>query len=280
MAAFASPPGVRIAYDANQSVVAFHDGSSVSATLATGDKQLLNDESASTSVAIPNISPCYLAVVFPYLRDIAAFGVRFGSGGTTDVETSVNTTNGIDGTWVAQGTVSSTLFTPAGAGHRTAFSSPASPALGVKGIRFKINSPVDLHAFGMHLYGGISAGQSIDILEFLDDQGGPLTAEYMDWGDVAQGSSDDKTILIRNRSATKTASTVLLIFEALTNSTPSVPGMHLISTDGGVTFQASGTVPTLGPSATATLVVRRVMPSDATVGVWDVRLRAVPGSYA
>lgn len=264
-----------MAYDRDGSVLVVHDGTT--ATQVTGFSAM-NDEADTSDYSLPS-ADSYLVVIFPQLRDLAGYAARFGAAGTYIPQYSTNTTNGIDGTWTNLSTaISNTVFDPHGPSHRLNITSQTQA--GIKAIRFAVSGlGADRTVYGVHLYGSISAGQTPDRLIFTDRLGNPLGGAFFDWGDVPQGSSADKLFAIKNLSTTKTASSITISIEALTDTTPSVAGEHLLSLD-DTNFTATVNIATLTPGQSQNVALRRVTPSNAVLSVWDARIIAVASTFA
>lgn len=272
-------PGPKMAYDRDGSAVVVHDGATAPTILGSGSLPGLNDEADLTGdYAIPS-GDSYVVVIFPQLRNLLGYGARFGDAGTFVLETSPDTTNGLDGAWTAQASgISNTAFNPAGAAHRTTWA--ALTVNGIKAVRFHVSGlATDRRIYGIHLYGPYATGQTPDRLAFTDTLGNLVGGAFFDWGDVPQGSSADKAFAVKNLSTTKTATNTVVSIESLTDTTPSVAAEHLLSLD-GTTFTATVTVPTLAPGASQSLTVRRVTPSNAVLSTWDARIVAVPTTFA
>lgn len=215
-----------------------------------------------------------LLVFFPEKRDLAGYYYNTLNPVTINaVEVSTNTTNGVDGTWTA--------VTAAGYGE------PVSPnfrtkiqglsQLGIRAIRLR--SSVGAPSFGnlptLHLYGNPSSGQNPDRLAvWHPSSDAHINGYYYDWGDTPRSSSADRTCRIKNMSATLTAEAITVAVDALTDTTPSVPGQYLIS-ENGVDFDATADIGDLSPGGiSAVLTVRRNTPTDAALSVWEPRIIA------
>lgn len=276
--AFPDAPGLRMAYDRDATVVVTHDGSAAPVELTESQMQKLNDEAITGDMELP-VGSNYLAFVFPQLRDLVAIGARFGDAGTHDIQTSIDTSNGLDGAWVNIAVaVDNLFFNPVGAASRSTWSSRVAP--GVKAVRFLVSGLVaDRVAYGVHLYGSITSGQTPDRLILTDSLDNPIGGAFFDWGDVPRGSSADKQFKVKNISTTKTATNTVVSLDALTDTVPSVAAQHYLSLD-GVLFEAEITIPSLAPGESVLVTLRRVTPSTATLAVWNARLIAAPGVYA
>jgi hypothetical protein len=270
-------PGPRMAYDRNGSAGFLHDGASAPTQLLPAQMASLNDEADVSDLVMP-AGTQYLAILFPQLRDLAAWGGRFGTQGTYVLQTSTDSTNGQNGTWTSvTGPVSNTAFDPANPLNRTTFMTGS--VSGVSAVRFDITGlGADMHAYGVHLYGGISPGQTLDRLLFTDLFSNALLGSALDQGDVIQSSSADTELQVTNGSPTRTATDIEVFTEINTDSTPSVSAQYLVSTD-GVNFAATITIPTLIPGQSAPIWLRRVTPSNAVLGSWCPRLVARAGAW-
>jgi hypothetical protein len=127
----------------------------------------------------------------------------------------------------------------------------------------------------VHLYGEPAPGENPNRLALwhptLDQR---VTPAYFDWGNVPRSSSADRLFRVKNVSSTLTASSVRVAMEALTDTTPSVPGQHSISSD-GTTFLAQVNIGSLSPGAiSGPLTLRRVIPSNAVLSLWSFRVFA------
>lgn len=272
-------PGPRMAYDRDGSVVVVHDGNNAPTVVGSNQLAGMNDEAvAGGDYAFPS-GLSYVVVLFPQLRTLQGYGARFGDAGTYILQTSPDTTNGLDGTWTNQASgISNTTFSPAGASHRNNIT--ALTVSSIKAVRFLVSGlSGDRIIHGIHLYGPYVVGQTPDRLAFTDTVDNLVGGAFFDWGDVPRGSSADKAFKLKNLSSTKTAATILVSVESLTDTTPSVASEHLLSLD-GATFAATVTVSALAPGASQNLFLRRVTPSNATLSVWDARVVAAAGIFA
>lgn len=224
-----------------------------------------------------------ILLLFPELRDLDAVFAAASNGVSQDLailmETSVDTTNGVDGTWLSY--VAS--YTPprlSKPNYRTGIIVQA--ANGVKALRVMHNEPNALSGsmHCLHVYGEPSAGQNPHRMALwhptLDQRVG---AAHFDWGNVPRSSSADKTFRVKNLSGTQTANTVSVSLHAHTDGSPSVPGQHTLSTD-GTNFTASIAIGSLAPGAiSGVLTLRRVTPSTAQLSLWTLRVIAEAASW-
>jgi hypothetical protein len=251
------------------------DGANNMSTMTNAELVSLNDE-ADTTVSQFG-SPWKLCLIFPELRDLDGY-FRNISGKQLTVETSVDTTNGFDGTWVTLSastgeTAVNTVSTKPN--YRTGIAS--STVLAIRAIRFG----GQYQNFGtsdfrsVHLYGEPVPGENPNRLALwhptLDQR---VTPAYFDWGNVPRSSSADRTFRVKNLSASLTANSVRVAMEALSDTTPSVPAQHTLSAD-GTTFLAQVNIGALAPGAiSAPLTLRRITPSNAVLSLWSFRVFA------
>jgi len=235
--------------------------------LSAADLVNLNNETVQTAVSGGD----ELIVIFPQKRDLDGYFLR-SSGGVIGVKTSVDSTNGVDGTWV-------TGVSTAGGGSTIspdyrAYSSTTK--LGIKAVKF--TAPGSLTA--LHLYGENTVGQSLDQLilwsAFGDERVSPSN---FDWGNVPRSSTDDRYFRVKNTSTLLTARNVVVAMESPTDSTPSAQLEHIIAKD--TLFLAQQTIGAIGPGAiSGVLTLRRITPSNAQLGLHTFRLYAEAESWS
>lgn len=219
----------------------------------------------------------YLVLIFPEKRDIDAIFVKAQYSLST-IETSLNSTNGQDGTW---STVSGPYtINAATSAWRTALMSET--ILAVKAIRFYFHgsSPWPPSVSSLHIWGEIAPTENPDRMVFWnagsDTKMDPVT---LDWGDVPRSSSADKIVRVKNVSPTKTAVNARVSFDILTDGSPTVPAQHLVSY-GGSAFLSQVNLGSLGPGAiSGPITLRRVTPSNAQYGLFAPRVSAVADSW-
>lgn len=276
-----------MAYDRDGSIVATVDSGGSIVQQAAGVLTALNNESGGRDLLFPAAGPSRVVVLFPQLHDLIGFYAAddqnsgFGTIALT-AEVSTDTTTGNDGTWT---------------GYRTQFDArtavsdiPISPgyrsniwvgaAAGVKALRLSSVNTNQPTLSALHIYGDISAGSEGDSLQLWDpavDQ--RIAAAALDFGDVPRSNVSQKQFRVKNRSATKTANSVVVGLEALTDATPSLGSQYQFSLDGS-TWASTVTVTSIAPGAISPLVyVRRSTDAAAALSVWAARVTCVPGSW-
>ena len=265
-------PSWRMAWDRDGSQ-AYGIVSGVPTQLTSAEMIALNDETGSSVNWIHNWPT---AIIFPELRDLDGFFISMvglGSAFISNVATSVNTTNGVDGTWVS---LVADYYSGAALATEQRTSIRAVTVLGVKAFRYTGSASPDTGTKAVHLYGEISPNQNPNRLVLwhptLDQR---VTPAYFDWGNVPRSSSADKTFRVKNLSAIQTANSIRVAQEILSDTVPSVVGQHTLSLD-AVTFLAQVNIGNLAPGAisTQTLTLRRVTPVNAVLSLWCHRVFA------
>lgn len=290
---YATPPGLRMAYHRDGTVVNDIDTANGITTLSSGQMQELNDEDNGTYSWLSGsfTGTERLAFIFPELRDVVGYFVSMATTGTSTViralEYSVDTTNGVDGTWVNIANPWVNAGSVPNPAYRTSIQ--AISALGVKGIRFSIDrNNVSTAVIGaLHLYGNISAGQTPDRLRIWrpTDHGTPdaeISAGHLDWSDSAQASSATKKFRVKNNSATLTANNIIISNQVLTDGSPSIGDDFLYkwATDPDSAYATTLNIGNLAPGAiSADIVVRRTTPSGAQLGAFAVVMAATATSW-
>lgn len=268
-------PSWRMAYDRDGTQMFSQNGAIVTQR-TSAEMVILNTDNAFQSGVSGPASwwPDNTVFIFPELRDVdAAYVYTAWTSSAMQMWTSVDTTNGVDGTWVSQGTIANGRDNPVA--HRTAITSKT--ILAVRAV--KIQGQNWYHR--MHLYGEPAPGENPDRLELwhptLNQRVGPA---YFDWGDVPRGSTADRTFRVKNLSSTLTASSIRVAMESNADTTPSVPGQHTLSAD-GTTFLAQVNIGNLAAGAiSSTITLRRVTPTNAVLSLWQFRLFAEANSWA
>lgn len=272
-------PNDRVAWDRDGSVLTYiTDGGSVLAQSASV-RRALNSESESGTATIS--SQRRVAVVFPVPMDCSAVFLATNFTTPLVIETSKDTTNGLDGTWSSQFLTGLNTQRDVKPNYRLASAlyllQPNSTSSDLRGIRFSgvtNNFAGLLRAF--HIYGTPSSAATTDRLALwhpTNDVKVPPT--WFDWGNVPRSSSADRLFRIKNLSADLYAQDIDVYIDALTPGTPSVVSMHTLSEDNGVSFFTGLNLASLAPGEISpVLILRRVVPADALVSVWSARIAA------
>ena len=274
-----------MAYDRDGTQVFTVGDDNSSNQLSSATTRVMNNEFSDMSYGIGYMGMGqWIVFIFPELRDLDGYFITGNElSWMSGLQTSVNSTNGVDGTWVTQVAGTPSHSGPVVPYYRTLISSLT--VLGIKALRFHMVGGGGGNTnmlYSAHFYGEVSPGQNPNRLILwhptLDQRVG---AAYFDWGNVPRSSSADKTFRVKNNSATLTASAVRIAMDVLADTAPSVPGQHSISKD-GMTFGSQQTLTAnLAPGAISpVLTLRRVTPTDAVLSVWALRVFAEAGGWA
>lgn len=288
----------RVPWDRDGSILVTWDSSNIPVRNSQAAMNFLNGESGSnantalqnqwnTGGTIPNFVSA--AVLFSFPRDVHAvfsFGSIHPNYTNYIWQFSLNTTNGVDGAW---STISSQIDSPF---VKPYYRDPASLIIptqssltrDVQGVRVWYgggNSPLGtssvLRCF--HVYGSPGTGATSQRLEFwhptLDQV---LPASWMDFGSFPRSTSSDKTFRVKNLSPTKTANSIVLQAETLSDTTPIVEAQFSLSSGGPFTaIQEISAIASGAVSAVQTL--RRVTPVNAALSTWTARVNTTVGSW-
>lgn len=293
MPTYPAVPSYRMSHDVDGSVALSFDTAVNSGTpnvLSDAVRSSLNDEDDDVAVQLKlsndtSSSTYGLVIFFPETRTINGYYIcGVTSGNAYDyvldgmhIYTSVDTTNGIDGTWVDRGAITYTQ-TSVKPGFRTSIQTvgPWTTARAVK-IEGTGGSPFGRPSARVqvfHVYGTpTTSGTNVDIWQESTDA--RISSSFLDWGDITRPATVTKSFRVHNNSTIYTALNVSVSMEVLSDSTPSYSTMHEFSADGGVSWHSAVDAGTLGPSGTSGVIqVRLTVPADAQVGPWAGRIKA------
>lgn len=263
MGLYPDVPDARMPYDVNGTQV-YNINTHVPALVSGGNVTKLNSEFGD-NLGGPNNGPSGsldtsagdtingLLFLFPQAMDISSIWVASSWGVSTyDVYTSVDTTNGVDGTWVqrtnnhvADGITVSPNY------RNNIFAIPATGAIAVK-ITDVQGGSTGRFLCNVHIYGHPTA--SSDRLEFWHptlDQPLYATPAFLDWAEVARGTGSPpvKDVRLKNLASLLTANSITVSHETLTDNTNQFKNAHTLSVDGGTTYTSTVNIPSLAPGA-------------------------------
>lgn len=272
---YADVPNNRMAYDEDGSIAVYVDPGGGVSVYGQGTIDALNSDTGGAGIGAPFNAVRWVGVIFPEQRDISGLYVRYSYQWDGAIW-SPNTTTGVDGTW------SSFSFSPYDGGPVPGYRTDirAVSLTGVKGIRFGQHDwSYNSYLHNIHVYGRPTVATGVDRLQIwhptLDQR---VTGSYFDFGDVSRGTTTDKQFRVKNISDTLTANNVTLSVDTLSDTTPSVPGMHYFSNGGS--YVASLNIGALYPGQISGLLTfRQVLPVNAQLALWAVRIKAIPGSW-
>lgn len=283
---YADVPGHRFVMDRDGTQMYASLSGGAFSQLSSGQVQAFNkDAYDGTSAVWPaNASGHKHLIYFPEPRNLSGFFWACGNNQMTvnSIEWSANTTNGSDGTWNTIAGAAINFVNPVAPTYRTGIISVSLS--GVRAIRMTFGISALWFgagaAFVTHLYGEIpTTGSPTRLAVWHPTNDEPISGAYLDWGDSPRSSSADRTFRVKNLSGTLTANTITVSCDSLTDSSPSVAGSHFLSDD-GTTFTATESIAALAPGAiSSVLTLRRVLASNAPLGVWAPRVHAVASSW-
>lgn len=256
----------RMAYDVDGTQVFVAAGEALT-QLSSVDLVKMNNESVDAVAGGDS-----LIFMFPQKRDLDGYFLR-SNAGVVGVQTSVDSTNGVDGTWVTGVSANGGNGLPISPDYRAIAS---TTKLGIKAVRFTGVGNVA----ALHLYGETTVGQDLDqLLLWSAAANERVSPSLFDWGSVPRSSTDDRYFRIKNTSATLTAHNVKVAMESPTDTTPSARLEHVLQKD--ATFLAQQTIGAIGPGAISEiLTLRRITPSNAQLGLNTFRLYAEAQSWS
>lgn len=285
---YPNAPDHKIFYNDDGSVL-FTEHEGVTTILSAAQAALVNDESNSTGFGWGNGHRA--GILFPQLMDIKAFYVR---GDLTysglhvahdlSVRTSTNTSNGVDGTWTEQ-TATATIY---GIDTVTDYRSnltyvdyPGIIAITVSSL--SVGDYISGGSLGIYnVYGRPSAGESPDRLRFwqpvIDEE---VPGSHFDYANMKLNTTKTIPFRIKNNSAALTAHSIVISDDALTPAPVTLASLtrfSALSTPG--TKTASLNIGDLAPGAVSQLLYAHITTTDATVGLWRQRYKAVAGSWS
>lgn len=293
---YADVPGQRMAWD-RDGTAGFNLQGGVVGSLSASENQGLNDENDATmqykgqggGTQGNNRNDGYLGVVFPEARDIQGYFIAAsvnGDGGNSalGLETSTDTTNGLDGTWTNRS--SSCTYSGATSPYyrsniiSTGFGLPWSAIKGVRIYYPATTAAREWYIYTFHLFGSPTTTPTNDLALWHPTSNAEVTGAYFDWGDTPRGTTATRTFRVKNRHATLTATGISVSFEALTPGSPSIVAAHDLSTD-NATFGATISPADLAAGAISpVLYIRRTLPAGAQLGVWAGRIVAVATAFS
>ena len=290
---YADIPGTRFALDQDGAVMKWRNFTTSSAwTDISGSLADLQKVSTASYVDIPVSATQYpqLSIAFPEARSLNGIYIHFGGASDNRVnvsnftwEYSSDTNDGTDGTWSTFSATFSNFsqhdnITDAAKPFYRSDIAPVSLS-NVKGVRVRYNDPVygaTTRLAVFHIYGSRPTSGVNRLAFWHPSSDTALTAAYLDFGDIAQGTSVTRQFRIKNLSGSLTANTITASFSDLT---PEYSGNVQLSTDNS-TYSASINVGNLASGAiSSVLYVRRTVPGGETTTQRQARLLASASSW-
>lgn len=267
-------PDHRIPYDRDGTVVLFTTLAAVIHTYPNSELVKWNGEAATSPLHISNDQGWHVWM-FPEPMDIVGyFKDSQLSSSPRPMHSSVDTTNGIDGTWVevlANYKDSSVGNAPVTL-QRNDIQTVSTAVAGIKALRFYKSHTGTRNPYHLHLFGTrTTPGDNMEIWHPTLNEA--VGGAYFDW---AEQEVDDPTwptrdFRVKNHSATETAVDVQISIEALTDSAfTSNVDQHEFSEDGSTWFASLSIGDILAGAISDVLTVRRE--TQGELSLWTARI--------
>lgn len=236
---------------------------------------------------VPDNRMHYIALVFPQPMHIqGSFFGNYGVWGWTlngysasvdlDLETSWDSTNGTDGTWMPlaskPGGTDSGPFQIGSSTSTEVYTDGRLDGYGwephyggrvrdVRAVRLRFTNPptrwlTSMHAL-LHLYGEPEAVKGLQFSEVLADP------EYLAWGDVDHEAVETKELHVTNTTVDRLAENVIVSLNSDSETLYGFPETNTalsLSGDGGVTWSSAVTLGDLAPGEESAPILARLDP--------------------
>ena len=274
---YPDPPGSRIAYDSDGTLLFTLDSTLSNATpLANSANVALNDDSSTGTVGVANGQ--YILFLFPQPMDLTHWATWFDRPGEwSEPVVSTNTTNGMDGTWTA-------ISFPTSSSSKATLRSNilAITANNVVALRFRHVDNWGPAIFVVHLFGKPSnLSNRLELWHPSLDQPLSDTPAFFDYGNVMRNSAPiTKSFRIKNLSTTLSANTITVGCEALTDATPTFVSQTQFSYDGS-SYANTATISTLAPNTVSDVAsVKLTTTASTSLGLWSQRYYAEASDWS
>lgn len=269
-------PSRRMAWDADGTVGTWRNtnGTGASIELTPTETANLNGEQVGDHISgMTNNTSYFVALIFPELRELDGIffqGLVTSHQNTASlIESSPDTTNGIDGSWATQITniadFASTIPL-----YRDNITSMAVATERSLRITTTNNTNTTISPATIHVYGAISPAATPDRILFLDTLAADAVfTKPLDFGDVPRGQTQTRTFKIKNNSSTYTINTIQVTAEDLYLN---AGNWYTFGID-DVTYQATYAAGNLGTGATLLLYMKQIIPDAETLGVQAGRIK-------
>lgn len=285
---YPDPPGARVSYDADGSACVGIDGTGAITVLTNVQAKALNDESGATKVLLRALggNGSRIGVVLSQPRDLKGvfFTGHFEGGIGSRVwtlETSADSTTGVDGTWVTRAGMANpeAAVNPAYRSGILALDLPNTRAVRVT----EGGGSGDIYLDALHVYAPLAASATIERLAFWHPTLNQPISDfpgYLDWGNRPRGSVATKTVRVKNLSAALSANTITVGVEALTDASPTMVSQHQFAYGSGGSYAATLTLPSLAPGQVSdTITIQQSLVAGAVLGLWAQRYYASAGTW-
>jgi hypothetical protein len=264
-------PSRRMAWDADGTVAMYHPTTGALVAWNSTQKTELNDED---NVKVYNAPTGKTVWLFPELREIdGIFAAKYYNNNVLPnygaVDSSGNTTNGIDGTWVQQ---LATMPDVRSCYDKFRDNIESMAVATESGLRIGWTGSNDSNngMMAVHIYGTISPGETPDRILFLDTENSDAVfTKVLDYAEVPRGQTQSRTIKLKNNSASKTINTIQITAESPYLNA----GSWFTFGDDDVSYQATYAVGNLGSAATQLIYVKQNVPDGETLGLQTGRFK-------
>ncbi len=293
--AYPTVPGRKFAYDVGGGSV--YRGTSIDdmvSALSMDEMSKLNDISNSTYAVYQTYNSNYgiklvLWVFLPHKYNVSGLGMLHAQSyidrippteslASVTVYGSADTTNGLDGTWIAanlpNGSIPTRLM---GSDDWRDQIQPCTFSESIRCLRVEYattDSYRGVAVYALHVYGMKADGEIPDDILFLDDDasGDPEFIRDLDFGDRPEGTTSTHRIKIYNSSTTKTANNITLSL---------IDQNFTFSMDEGSTWVTGATITSLAPeTASSSIIIKdTVPPPTQMLGPRSPRIEARVGSW-
>jgi len=282
-------PGYRFAYDVDGTIgVVSPIAGGVANTISSTDLAKMNQNSSiadGSTMRFDSRSYAsgggnnYVALLFPEVRTITGYMlVTYASipNGGRVIQTSQDTSNGVDGTWTTQDASYPLLHggaTQVSPIYRSDINHVTwSNVIAVRWAMFHVG-------WAFHFYGSIATTESPDRLRIIDLSSNDI-ASQLDFGNLKQRATSTRQFKVKNNSPTLTANSITVSLNVPSDANPSILGQYQISTD-NVAFANAINIGTLAPGAESGILYVRMNPANnAQLGPWAARIIAHPTSWS
>lgn len=293
---YADIPGTRFALDQDGSVMKWRNFTTSSAWTDVSGSLVETQKVTTANYAAVGSNPAtanhhQVAIAFPEARSINGIYAHLGFNVATVTpqnltwEYSTDTTDGTDGNWSTFTVTFNALASHDEVGDSSKpyyRSDVATVSLSnVKGIRVRWNgnngSTWDYRIYVLHIYGSRPI-TGVDRLAFWNPStDNALTAAYLDFGDIAQGTSVTRQFRIKNISGSLTANSISI---AVSDLLPEYGSGGIEVSSDNVTYASSINIGNLASGViSSVLYVRRTVPGAETTTQRHARLLANAASW-
>jgi len=294
--AYPTVPGRKFAYDVGGGSV--YRGTSIvdmASALNTDMMSMLNGISNSTYAVYQTYNSNYgiklvLWIFLPHKFNVSGLGMLHAQSyidrmppteslASVTVYGSADTTNGLNGTWIAanlpNGSIPKILM---GDDDWRDQIQPCTFSESIRCLRVEYATTGSYRGaavYALHVYGTKTDGEVPNDILFLDDDasGDPEFIRDLDFGDRPEGTTTTHRIKLYNSSTTKTANNITLSL---------IDQDFLFSMDEGATWVTGATITSLAPeTASASIIIKNTIPPPTQMlGPRSSRIEVLIGSWS